>query len=128
MTNYTYKDLHLFEQMLKELKQKNPDMDITQFDKIVIEKKRTIRRLNKIEDCGSTIVRDDGIDGYVVKFPLPESIDNAEDADEYFREYEYIHYRPTYYDCTGQAFTSWYKIFRKPDGRFWAYHSVSLDV
>lgn len=74
------------------------------------------------------MVKSYGMDGYVLKFPLPENITSAEDADEYFREYEYLYYRPSAYDCTGQHFTSWYKIFRKPDGRFWAYHSVSVDV
>ena len=37
------------------------------------------------------------------------------------------HYYPSAYDCTGQAFTSWYKVFAR-GGRFWAYHRVSVDV
>lgn len=39
----------------------------------------------------------------------------------------YRHYYPSAYDCTGQAFTSWYKVFVR-GGRFWAYHRVSVDV
>lgn len=66
-------------------------------------------------------------DGCIEVFPLPKSIDNAKDAEQWFMEEEYIHYHPTYYDCTGQAFTSWYKIFRKADG-FWAYHWICRDV
>ena len=39
----------------------------------------------------------------------------------------YRPYYPSAYDCTGQAFTSWYKVFVR-GGRFWAYHHVSVDV
>lgn len=74
------------------------------------------------------LVRDDGMDGYVIRFPLPDWIEDKEDGEMWFKENEYIHYRPTYYDCTGQAFTSWYKVYQAKDGRWWAYHSVSFDV
>ena len=123
---YTYKDLHFYEWMLNELKKEHPDTDATKIEELIIETKRVLRSKNKKESDG-TFIADDW-DGYIRKFPLPESITTREDAYEYFREYEYIHYQPTYYDCTGQAFTSWFKIFRKPDGRFWAYHRVSRDV
>lgn len=33
----------------------------------------------------------------------------------------------TAYDCTGQAFTAWYRIV-KMQGRFFAYHDVAYDV
>lgn len=68
------------------------------------------------------------IDGMIVLKPLPECIETLEEAEEYFNEYERIVYRPTYYDCTGQLFTSWHKIFRKPNGKLWMYHSIGRDI
>ena len=59
--------------------------------------------------------------------PLPEYIETMDEAVSYFEDYEYRHYYPYAYDCTGQAFTSWYKVFAR-GGRFWAYHRVSVDV
>ena len=124
---YTYSDLHFYEWMLEELK-KQPQADPSAVEKKIFYIKRQIRERNRAEsskyrpvtvlDCG---------DYCIVKFPLPEDIQSKEEAREYFREYEYIRYRPTYYDCTGQSFTSWYKIFQKPDGRFWAYHAIGID-
>ena len=73
------------------------------------------------------IVQDDGIDGYTELLPLPEYIETMDEAVSYFEDYEYRHYYPSAYDCTGQAFTSWYKVFVR-GGRFWAYHRVSVDV
>ena len=59
--------------------------------------------------------------------PLPEYIETMDEAVSYFEDYEYRPYYPSAYDCTGQAFTSWYKVFVR-GGRFWAYHRVSVDV
>lgn len=73
------------------------------------------------------IVQDDGIDGYTELLPLPEYIETMDEAVSYFEDYEYRRYYPSAYDCTGQAFTSWYKVFVR-GGRFWAYHRVSVDV
>jgi len=73
------------------------------------------------------IARDDGMDGYVELLPLPEYLEEMDDAIGYFEDYEYKHCYPSAYDCTGQAFTNWYKIFVR-SGRFWAYHSIGFDV
>lgn len=80
--------------------------------------------------CDRRIVKDYGIDGYIELVSLPDVIDalDGEDgADAFFNEFLYIRYRPSMYDCTGQAFTSWYKLFKR-NGQFWAYHSVGFDV
>lgn len=69
---------------------------------------------------------DADIDGMTSVYPLPETIRTEQDAEEYFNDYEHIHYRPTYYDCTGQLFTSWYKIFKRHD-HFWVYHRIARD-
>lgn len=122
---YTYADLHFYEWMLDELK-KQPQAKPEKIEDRIVEIKRQLRAHNRYTG-DRTVVHDDG-DYHIVKFQLPEDIQTKEEAREYFRECEYIEYRPTYYDCTGQRFTSWYKIFQKPDGRFWAYHCIGRDV
>lgn len=80
--------------------------------------------------CERRIVKDNGIDGYVELISIPEVIDTLEGengANEFFKDFLEIHARPSMYDCTGQAFTSWYKLFKRR-GQFWAYHSVGFDV
>jgi hypothetical protein len=89
--------------------------------------KREIRAYNKRPADEARIIKDDGIDGCIVLLPLPERIKHADVAEEYFMETEYRVCRPSAYDCTGQIFTSWFKIFQR-HGRFWAYHSLSVDV
>ena len=121
-----YSDIRFTEQIIREL-EKQTGVKANKVKEHLDDLKRKARRNSK-EMSNAVIVKDYGIDGYIVKFPLPENLSSAEDADEYFREYEYLYFYPSPYDCTGQHFTSWYKIFRKPDGRFWAYHSVSVDV
>lgn len=121
-----YTDIRFWEQITKEL-EKQTGAKADKAKEYLDDLKRKARKSSQtVSDV--VMVRSYGMDGYVLKFPLPESITSAEDADEYFREYEYLYYRPSAFDCTGQHFTSWYKIFRKPNGRFWAYHSVSVDV
>lgn len=76
----------------------------------------------------NVLVHDNGIDGYIIRFPLPNWIEDKEDGEIWFKENKYIHYRQTYYDCTGQAFTNWFKVYKNSDGRWWAYHSVHFDI
>lgn len=115
--------------MLSEAKKKQPDACFESIEERIVEMKRQIRKRNRDAVSGRVLVTSaDSGDYWITKFPLPEDIQTREEAIEYFKEYEYIYYRPAYYDCTGQQFTSWFKVFQKPDGRFWAYHCVSLDV
>ena len=67
------------------------------------------------------------VDGYVILYPLPEHLETANEAEEFFEQHEYIDSPNSPYDCTGRAFTEWYKIIKK-NGRFWAYHSIGYDV
>lgn len=80
--------------------------------------------------CERRIVKDNGIDGYVELVSIPEvfdTLDGEDGAEAFFKDFLEIHGRPSMYDCTGQAFTSWYKLFKR-HGQFWAYHSVCFDV
>lgn len=91
------------------------------------EIKRAIREYSHKEVSYDRIVKDYGIDGYVVLMELPDFLESQQDAEEYFEERHVIHAMPSIYDCTGQAFTSWYKIFKRRN-RFYAYHSVCFDT
>ena len=89
--------------------------------------KVAIRNYNKMP-VDSRIVQDDGADGYVKLIYMPRYFDNL-DKDEvkkYFEE-NYVLGRPnSMYDCTGQAFTSWFTVVRR-GGRWVVYHSISFD-
>ena len=73
------------------------------------------------------LVKDDGIDGYVLLIELPVFLKSQTDAEEYFGNHYFLTALPSMYDCTGQAFTSGYKVFERSNN-FYAYHSVSFDV
>lgn len=113
------------------------DVDKSMVDEYEQDVKRELRRWahrdTDVMDVGmgfmveSRIVKDDGIDGFVALLALPKVLDTEEEAQEFFDAFIRIDYRPSMYDCTGQAFTGWYKLFRR-DGRFYVYHSVNYDV
>lgn len=95
----------------------------------IIKKKRKIRDIYKQENEKPEIhiVHDNGIDGYIELLQLPEEITIRETADEWFQYNKYMECVPSAFDCTGQRFTSWYKLVER-NGRWWAYHCISVDV
>lgn len=95
-------------------------------DALTISLKRAIREYTNRPTGGVRIVKDDGIDGYIELREMPR-FDSLEEADEWFKNCYYLEYQPSPYDCTGQRFTVWYKLFQRR-GRWWAYHSVGVDV
>lgn len=95
-------------------------------EKKITEQKREIREFHK-KSSDRRIVKDYGIDGYVELVELPEFLQSEQDAEEYFEERETRHAFPSMFDCTGQAFTSWFKVFKRRN-RFFAYHSIGFDV
>lgn len=106
-------------------------------DKYIVDLKRELRKYshkNPYERMAiwagiveSRIAWNYGLDGYVELITFPEGIDTEEVADRLFNAYIRIDYTPTYYDCTGQAFTSWYYVFKR-NGRCCVYHSVGIDI
>ncbi len=96
------------------------------FKEIVVKQKREIRKYHK-KRSDRKIVKDDGIDGYTLLIELPETLENLQDAEEYFKGHEVICATPSMFDCTGQAFTAWFKVFRRRD-KFFAYHTIRFDV
>ena len=95
--------------------------------KHIAEAKREIRRYTHLPVSNDVVVKDEGMDGAIVLVTLPETLKTKADAEAYFEECKVIRARPSMYDCTGQMFTVWYKVFSRR-GRFMAYHSVAFDV
>lgn len=120
-----YEILSIYKELLSECGKLEPEKMKSVNEKIA-EQKREIRKFYK-ESSDRRLVKDDGIDGYVLLIELPETLGNMQDAEEYFEERETISEMPSMFDCTGQAFTSWFKVFKRRD-RFMAYHSVCFDV
>lgn len=105
-------------------------------EKVIPDLKRELRRYahrDNMEDVGMgfkverRIIKEYGIDGYVELVGIPYVFETMEEADEFFRDFIYRHCYLSTHDCTGQAFTSWYKLFKR-NGQFCAYHRISFDV
>lgn len=125
----SYRDARTWESLLRDAKE-DGKLDRPERKEHYDEIKRAIRRFYKkvCDRANSGETRFGGWDWYTHKYPLPEYIKSREDAVEYFEEYEYMECEPSQYDCTGQLFTSRYCVFQKPDGRWWVYHCIAMDV
>lgn len=73
------------------------------------------------------LVKEYGIDGFIELIDIPDVFNTVELAEEFFHDFIEQKCRPSQYDCTGQAFTNWYKLFKR-NGAFHVYHSVAFDV
>lgn len=91
-----------------------------------IDAKRAIREYLTQDNTRGNIIRSD-YDGYVELAELPEDITDMETAEEYFNCYMRREYVPSQYDCTGQIFTRWHKLFIRR-GRYHVYHGLAMDV
>lgn len=90
--------------------------------------KREIRTYNNLPTSDTRIISAD-YDGRFELVRLPDELDrmHEEVAAGWFREHCYLESYIGPYDCTGQEFTSWYKLFRR-QGHWFAYHKVCRDV
>ena len=119
--------------LANKLKNEVSSIDVDRYNDFINEIKKEIRDYHKREDGRKEwLIKDYGIDGGIILFELPKEInsvkiDSFELAEEYFKAYEYRKCRPSIYDCTGQVFTSWYKIIKR-NNKFYAYHCISFDV
>ena len=112
-------ELKLWYQLLADLESLSPEKRPEDF---IIGIKKDIRSyINKEE---KKIIRQD-FDGYIVMVDLPGK--TKKEAEKYFLNNMFIHLVPSAYDCTGRAFTAWYKIAER-HGSFVAYHSIAYDV
>lgn len=90
--------------------------------------KREIRSYNNRPASNVRIISAD-YDGRLDLVRLPDELDrmHKEVAADWFCEHCYLESYIGHYDCTGQEFTSWYKLFRR-QGHWFAYHKVCRDV
>ncbi len=90
----------------------------------IIEVKRVIRAYIHKQDRMPLhkLIKGD-CDGFIELFEIPET----SNPDKWFDDHKRLYYRPSQYDCTGQRFTRWYKVFRR-NGKLICYHSVGMDV
>ena len=100
------------------MKLRNADKELT-----VVLKQYVRKCTNNDEESLRVTVRDGG-DTYLYKEVLES--DNMEDAENEFQCYHKRTYVDRGYDCTGQWFTSWHKIFRI-NGNYVLYHSIACD-
>ena len=93
------------------------------------EVKEGIRKYHARKVQPRRIIKEYGIDGFVELEQLEDALDDwdKKDVDWWFRNNRYIECRPSLYDCSGNPFTSWYKLVRRR-GHWYAYHSIAFDV
>ena len=122
-------DLRFAYEMLRLLSDKTVKVDNPEkLAQCVVDTKRAVRQYTRREvDYDRRIIKDDGMGGYVALERLPADIRDEDEANFFFEQFMSCKYRPSPYDCTGQAMTNWFKVFPR-NGRFYAYHSVSFDV
>lgn len=95
---------------------------------VLREYKKDIRNYYKRQKEGlnTSLVKDYGIDGYIEKIELPFMF-SKDEAKRYVESNIVMEYYPSQYDCTGQCFTSWYRIFKNSKNRYICYHRLSVD-
>lgn len=94
----------------------------------IIQKKREVREFLNRKTGAEKIIHSDDAYGYWVELAeLPEDITDMETAEEYFNCYMRREYVPSQYDCTGQIFTRWHKVFIRR-GRYHVYHGLAMDI
>lgn len=130
--NATFKMGYEILATLEANEQGNPVMT----DNLIPQLKKELRHYahrDNMKDVGMgfmierRLVKDYGIDGIIELVSIPAVFDNVKDADDFFKDFIHIGIRYSAYDCTGQPFTSWYKLFNR-NGQFCAYHRIAFDV
>lgn len=131
MARNLYEDIRMYEQLIEACKD-DPGFRPEFVNARIVEWKRKARAHNKRTDYWFSpeeiAIFTNDYDTVFLKYPLPEHIKTLEDAEEYFEEYDRIECPPSPYDCTGARFTGFHHIFCKPDGRFWVYHRIDMDI
>ena len=114
--------------MYEELRREAPARYTEHVKKVIRDIKASIREYRDRNDENTFhVIADRSPDSVLLLGQLPEFIQSQEDGENYFRETYYIHMKPSPYDCTGQAFTTWFKVFKRR-GRYMVYHDIGFDV
>lgn len=98
-------------------------------ESLTIKIKRALRKyINNLATDTRRIIKDYGdSSGYISLEEFPAHIKSMDVARKYFHNNMRIAYRYSQYDCTGQAFTVWDKIFVRNE-KYMVYHRVAFDV
>lgn len=113
--------LRFMEKTLAELQ----DVTKSQAEKsraFIKDLKQSIREYNHRKTDRRIITGD--YDSVLVLVDVPQGVT---DIDAWFDENERLVYMPSMYDCTGQAFTEWYKVVKRAGG-YKVYHMIGYDV
>lgn len=97
-------------------------MNTGKTQKYILDLKQSIREYNHRKTDRRIITGD--CDGVLELVDVPQGVT---DIDAWFDENERRVCMPSMYDCTGQAFTEWYKIVKRAGG-YKVYHMIGYDV
>lgn len=97
-------------------------MNTGKTQKYILDLKQAIREYNHRKPDRRIITGD--YDSVLELVDVPQGVT---DIDAWFDENERRVCVPSQYDCTGQAFTSWYKVCKRGDG-YKVYHKINFDV
>ena len=114
-------EVRMFEKEFDNLKDKKAAKEF------IVGMKREIREYLHRDDLGGRYMVRNDYDSSVVRFDLPEGIESMKAAEDWFDDNERIVAVPSQYDCTGQLFTAWHRIF-KIGNKFRCYHCIAMDV
>ena len=95
--------------------------NLDELEQLIADVKRLVRADRKETEKVTLVKADEDSATYKIMF------DSKEDAESYFYNYCYKDYIPAHYDCTGQIFTLWHKVFAQGDG-FVLYWEDGIDV
>lgn len=114
--------LLFIEKAVKMAKAQGLSMDDTKAQAYINDLKQAIREYNHRKTDRRIITGD--YDGVLELVDVPQGVI---DIDAWFDENERLVCMPSMYDCTGQAFTEWYKVVKRAGG-YKVYHSIGYDV
>ena len=117
-----YGILTLIEESVEQCRREGHEVNREKVAKVADGIKRDIRTYYHNDYSDRKYICGD-FDSALFLIRLPQGIS---DPVAYFEENEYLHCIPSQYDCTGQAFTVYYKICKR-GGRYYAYHRIGYD-
>lgn len=87
--------------------------------------KRSMRKYQRNHKATVNPIVAGGFDWFLELIKTP--CGSFDEACEWFMKNGYMPCVPSQYDCTGQLFTSYYKVFER-HGEYLVYHRVNVDV
>ena len=66
-------------------------------------------------------------DGHYELVSIPDVFKTKGEAELFFNDFLKLDYKHSPYDCTGQCFTAWHKIFKRHN-QYYVYHHICYDV